>query len=430
MAILLKRNAKVFISLVESGWTVDDTVRLNVLDDFSYSQFASANSATRSTIGPTGDRGLTSFVQETSPAEFSFTTYFSLFAGTLSSKLLWRALTNKTNVDASIDFMESNVAALPELFVYFEHGSTTYKISSSVITGASINMNLEGIPKITWSGTGKALTSSSSPFSFLDEYGLIPESMGKLTTVSLVRDAVTYNLALTSFSLDMDNGVSWVPRTRLGVQTLPDKYETGVRTISGDMQFYLKTGVNVSTDLMDNVLGDNLTGAEEKFTNITVNLGQEIAIDMPRVLLENTNLRTDEALTLSVPFIANQTSADTGDELTIELNALKTLANPNQTNLAQNVISTSVSMSIGQYASWVVNPASITPLQNVELIQGNNVNLEIYEEIDGVYVRVSRRARTKASSLFLGAFIAASATNVAVVVRANQATTAQIRAST
>jgi hypothetical protein len=142
--------------------------------------------------------------------------------------------------------------------------------------------------------------------------------VSKLTTLALTRDSFVYNLALTSFELFIDNGVQWVPRVKLGRQTLPTVYTTGDRTIAGNMQFYLKTGALNSTTLLNNVLADNNTAVgDDKFANITVNMANNIAIAMPNVLLEATDVGTDEATTLDVPFTCNQSSSNAGDEISI-----------------------------------------------------------------------------------------------------------------
>lgn len=318
MAILLKRDAKVFCSLVESGWTASDTTRLNILDDFSFTQTVSTDAAVRSPIGPSGDRGVLSYISITNPAEFSFTTYLSTFSGALTNKVLWKAFTNKNDISI-IDFTESNVGQLPLIHIWFEYKDKTYKLKDGVITAAKITMQIGGIPKILWTGQSKSLLESTPPNIFTNETLLIPETVGKLTTITAVRNSVSYDLALTNFNLDIDNGIEWISRTRLGKQSLPDAYQTGTRSITGECTFYLKTGALQSSTLLKDLLDDNLIGAPEKFTALNVFLGGTINLAMPNVLLENGAVSTEDVLTLKVPFTANQTSPNTGDELTITI---------------------------------------------------------------------------------------------------------------
>lgn len=425
MAILLKRDAKVFCSLVESGWTIGNTVRLNVLDDFSFSQTTSSDSAFRSTIGPTGDRGALSFVQETLPADFSFTTYMSTFSGALSSALLWQALTNKSDVSATIDFTESNVASLPTIFVYFEYANKVYKLGNAVMDTAAIDMNLDGIPKVTWSGSAKTLVSSSAPTTFLDEFGQIPETLGKLTTVDIVRDSISYTLALTNFDITLANNIQWVSRARIGKHTLPTVYEPGIREVYGNMQFYLKTGVNTSGTLADNILTDNTTGAVDKYSTATISLGTDINLVMPKVLLENTNIAADEVVVLDVPFSANQTGYRAGDEISISLQsagdgyATQAEAILNTTPVESNILSPVLSIDNGLWKAYQMTTAALPNwLGFVTLAQGVSVTGEVWERVAGTDSLVSQNINlTATTSLASSVPIDPSYTEIFILIR-------------
>jgi len=159
MSFLLKRNVSVICSSVESGFTVDNTTRLNLVDEtFSYSQASQIAESSRNQIGSL-DRGSSYFTASLAPAQFSFSTYLSASTGSIPDEILWEAITNSSITDIDpIDFSTSNVAQLPALFFWFDHQGATYKLTDAVLNSATIEMNLSGLPIITWSGTAKALT--------------------------------------------------------------------------------------------------------------------------------------------------------------------------------------------------------------------------------------------------------------------------------
>ena len=321
MAFLLKRNTSVICSSVESGWNSGNTARLNLVDEtFSYSQSSSISESTRNQLG-SSDRGSSYFVDSVAPAQFAFSTYLSASSGIIPDELLWEAFTNSSITGISpIDFTSSNVSQLPNLFFWFDHQGTTYKLTEAVLQSASISLNLEGLPIVTWTGTARTLGADTAPVTFTDHKGSIPEVIGKLTTISFSRNpaaAKVYTLALTDFELSIENNVQWVSRTRLGTISVPEAHYLGNRSLEGSMTMYLKTGT--SQILLDDLLAD-LVGNTEYTYDAFISLGGAtnfVTLDMPNLIINAPQTNIDEAVTLSVPFRATETAATTGDEITI-----------------------------------------------------------------------------------------------------------------
>ena len=136
MAFLLKRNASVFCSTVESGFNTGNTARLNIVDEtFSYSQSSSISESTRNQIG-SPDRGSSFYTSSVAPAQFSFSTYLSATSGVIPDEMLWEAFTNNTFTALAIDFTSSNVKQLPFLYFWFDHQGTVYKLTEAVLETA------------------------------------------------------------------------------------------------------------------------------------------------------------------------------------------------------------------------------------------------------------------------------------------------------
>lgn len=323
MAFLLKRNASVFCSTVESGFNSSNTIRMNLVDTtFSYTQTSTIDSADREELLGL-DRGSKSYTSAIQPATFSFTTYLTKSNTDLPDTLLWEHFTNTTVSGNSVSFTNSNVRTLPYLYFFFEHEGNTYKLKDAVITSASIELNLDRLPTITWSGEALALEPSTAPSTFTDYKGIIPEIYSKLTTISCERsgDNKTYNLALTNFSMLLNNNVTWVGRNRILQITKPETHYLGNRNISGNMQFYLKT--LESKILLDDMLVD-LNSNIQRTYNITVSLGgasKFCQVALPKATLTLPNVNTDEVLTLNCAFVSEETSDGSADEATLTYNS-------------------------------------------------------------------------------------------------------------
>ena len=323
MAFLLKRNASVFCSTVESGFNSSNTIRMNLVDTtFSYSQSSSVESADREELLGT-NRASKSYTSELQPATFSFTTYLTKSNTDLPDTLLWEHFTNTTVSGNSVSFLTSNTKQLPYLYFYFDHNGNTYKLKNAVITSASIDLNLNQLPTITWTGEAMELEPSSAPGTFTDYKGIIPEIQSKLTTITCVRsgDSKAYTLALTDFKTGIENNVTWVGRNRLLQITKPETHYLGNRTISGNLQFYLKTAE--SKVLLDDMLVD-LNSNVQRTYNITVSLGgasKFCQVALPKATLTLPNVNTDEVLTLNCAFNAEETSDGSADEVTLTYNS-------------------------------------------------------------------------------------------------------------
>lgn len=323
MAFLLKRNASVFCSTVESGFNTGNTARLNIVDEtFSYSQSSSISESTRNQIG-SPDRGSSFFTASVAPAQFSFSTYLSATSGVIPDELLWEAFTNNSFTGLAIDFTNSNVSQLPFLHFWFDHQGIVYKLEEAVLETADIKMNLNGIPVVTWTGTAKALYedigNEPTTGNYTDHKGSIPEVVGKLTTISFDRNvsAKSYTLALTDFSLKLDNNVIWASRNRVGQISTAEVHYLGNRAFTGNMSMYLKTGT--SQVLLDDLLTD-LVGNTEYTYDATVSLGGAtnfVSLAMPKILINAPETNIDEVVVLATPFKVLEDTPGTGDELTI-----------------------------------------------------------------------------------------------------------------
>ena len=75
MALTLTRDAKVYMSTVNTGWDTTNTWEIKVLDGFSFSQSTSTQEVTLNEAGASPNRGQKIFNTALDPVDISFSTY-------------------------------------------------------------------------------------------------------------------------------------------------------------------------------------------------------------------------------------------------------------------------------------------------------------------------------------------------------------------
>jgi len=169
-----------------------------VLDGFSFSQATNTTEVTLNEMtNAAGDsrRARQMFTDSYAPAEWSFSTYIRPFAtgaagsggehaGSSGDKhlveeALWNALAGSTAIGgskpgfatsgsaATINFANSNVAALDTFTLQFEMGSgkatpVIYQIANCVVNEVTVDYDIDGIATAQWSGMGSIITEESS----------------------------------------------------------------------------------------------------------------------------------------------------------------------------------------------------------------------------------------------------------------------------
>lgn len=323
MSVYLQRSTNIYISkAANASANATNTVLLNV-KDFSFNKSASVVNVGRSTISPTQQRTVKPYVNTVAPVNFSFTTYVLPVVDTVVTspeEYLWVSLLGVDSISSSattstINFANGNVAQLQELTLWFDDPNKSegnYRIDNAIVDEATISFDINGIAEIRWSGRGLALVEDNTPPAATDRTGQTNYLKNKLSTMILQANAVSYTLALTGGQIRIDNKVTFYGRVQLGKTTVPTGHFTGNREITGNLNFYLKSGTNASVDLF-NTLNTNVSTDTYESTylaNITINVGGATApflqINVPQALLNIPTLGFNELITMNVPFIAQE----------------------------------------------------------------------------------------------------------------------------
>lgn len=336
MTVYFKRNTNIYISKVpEASANATNTVLLNV-KDFSYNRTSRVEEVSRETLNPTQERIIDPYVTVFSPVEFTFTTYILSTVDTnvtSPEEYLWTSLMgadtipgspNSTPVFSRIDFSDGNVSTLPELTLWFDQPNQTegnYRIDNAIVDSATINFDINGIAEIQWMGRGLTLVEDNTPPAATDRTNIVNYIKNKLSTIVVNMNAINYTLALIGGSIRIENNVQFYGRTILGQTTSPEGHFTNNRKISGNVEFYMRSGTNESVDLFNQILTNaNSTTYETNYLAIMViHIGgstntPRVSIAIPQALLELGRQNFGEVISVNIPFIVKE---ETNNYMTI-----------------------------------------------------------------------------------------------------------------
>jgi hypothetical protein len=194
MAIQLQREAKVFVSTVNTGWNNVNTWRLPVMAGFSFTQDTASSDITLNEAGATPTRGQKRFNDALNPVDVSFSTYLRPYKASTAvqaggnitaadhvdaNAVLWEALATAntgsplgTNVVTgspfSVSFAGSEVHELRNLYLYFlfDDGAgspyTAYEVAGFVPNQVDIDFAIDAITQLSWGGQGTGLSESAT----------------------------------------------------------------------------------------------------------------------------------------------------------------------------------------------------------------------------------------------------------------------------
>lgn len=370
------RDTKVFLTQNGStavGWEIP------VLDGFSFSQATNTSEITLNEMADSNGKSRRSrqmFTDSYAPVEWSFSTYMRPFGavpagsgaiwepsasisgnpqhaveealwayfvghtsftiGSSSTASAWNGTGGITNSDTSmtVDFEQSEVAALGTFDLFFELGSATdggdatYKLEGCVVSSVSIDFDIDGIATINWSGQGRMLTefdsNSGNPPSFTKTI-----SEGISTTSNFIRNRLTqlavttagsgnfqssYDLVLTGGNLTFENNMTFLTPETLGSVNQPLGNVTGTRSVSGNFTCYLNHDSSKSADLFEDIIES--TDVITNDFNLVFKIGgtstPNVAITLPNCHLEVPSHTMEDIISLDVNFHALPASVDPG----------------------------------------------------------------------------------------------------------------------
>ncbi|QIN99971.1 major tail protein [Salmonella phage ende] len=348
MSLQLLRNTRIFVSTVKTGHDKTNTQEILVQDDISWGQDSNSTDITVSEAGPRPTRGSKRFNDSLNAAEWSFSTYLLPYLDKTTSKqivpdfMLWHALssgkpinldgdtgahTNETNF--MVNFKDNAYHQLAMLHIYILTDKAWSYIDSCQINQAEVNVDIEDIGRVTWSGNGNQLIPlDAAPFD-PDTVGIDDETYmtiqgsyikNKLTILK-IKDMDTgkaYDIPITGGSFTINNNITYLTPNVMSRVNIPIGSFTGAFELTGSLTAYLNDKALGSMDLYKDLI--KTLKVVNRF-EIALVLGGEYDDERPAAVLvakqahvNIPTIETDDVLGTSVEFKAIPTDLDTGDE--------------------------------------------------------------------------------------------------------------------
>jgi len=260
---------------------------------------------------------------------------------TCAEKVMWDAITNggaqATPGAMNVDFANSNVHELPKYYLYIDTGSAQYRMTEAIVNAAEIDLSIDGIGMIAWTGQASfydIVTPATTPSVAGTDYLAVPSTASflknKLSTITMTGGPAsgTYNLGLTSATVSIDNGTTFLTPEELGEVNKPIGHFTGTRSITCSFACYLDTDTNKSMTLLSDMLAD-VNSADPDVTNsfvIQLNMGGAVApfvsFEMPRAHIVIPQIESEDVISVSIEATALGTGLTTTDEMTVSYYAV------------------------------------------------------------------------------------------------------------
>lgn len=264
---------------------------------------------------------------------------------------------------------DTNFSTAQENHLYFKLDNVVYQVGNATVNQATVDAGIEEIATTTWAGFGTDLkeltgaardkaisvfggtlnagttaTANSNATATLTAkaqayhpYGSMNVA-GSVTTNSFIKNRLSsiefhhkatasasdekFTFPVTALSFDYNNNITYLTPEELSSLNSPIGQFTGTRAVSGSATMYLRTGDLESAGFLRNISQDTRTSSAQT-SNANLIIGGTtapyVAFQMDAVQFDFPALATEDVISMSVNFVAQETTANRGDggEVTI-----------------------------------------------------------------------------------------------------------------
>ena len=295
--------------------------------------------------------------------------------GTADERSVWATggKLRTTNVAAATGShsTRSNFSTAVENHLYFKLDNVIYQVSNATVNGATVDAGIEEIATTTWSGFGttmKELTgtprdvaiscfggvlnsgssvTANSNFQTMSHTATVmgnyhPYNQMNVAGVSSTNSFIKNRLSaiefhhkasagasdekfvfpVTSLSFDYNNNITYLTPEELSSLNEPIGQFTGTRAVSGSATMYLRTGDLESAGFLRNISEDSRTSSAQT-SNANLIIGGTtapyVAFQLDACQFEFPTIGVEDVVSMTVNFLAQETTANKGDggEVTI-----------------------------------------------------------------------------------------------------------------
>lgn len=268
-----------------------------------------------------------------------------------------------TNVAASAGAHSSrtNFSTATENHMYFKMDNVVYQVSNATVNQATVDAGIEEIATVTWAGFGTTLkeltgiprdnaiavfggtnnlgtsiTANSNSLEMTEEAAYHPFGQmnvaGSLGTNSFIKNRLSaiefhhkasagasdekFTFPVTALTFDYNNNITYLTPEELAALNEPIGQFTGTRAVTGSATMYLRAGDLESAGFLRNIANDARTSSAQT-SNANLIIGGStapyVAFQLDAVQFEFPQLATEDVISMSVNFVAQETTANKGN---------------------------------------------------------------------------------------------------------------------
>lgn len=264
----------------------------------------------------------------------------------------------------------TNFSTAQENHLYFKLDNVVYQVGNATVNQATVDAGIEEIATTTWAGfgtdlkeltgadrdkaisvfggilnAGTSITANSNaavvdatskaqsyhPYGSMNVAGTISTNAfikNRLSTIEFHHKATAsasdekFTFPVTALSFDYNNNITYLTPEELSTLNSPIGQFTGTRAVTGSASMYLRSDDLESAGFLRNISQDTRTSSAQT-SNANLIIGGTtapyVAFQMDAVQFEFPTLATEDVISMSVNFVAQEPTASRGDggEITI-----------------------------------------------------------------------------------------------------------------
>ena len=267
---------------------------------------------------------------------------------------------------------KSNFSTATENHMYFKLDNVVYQVSNATVNQATVDAGIEEIATTTWGGFGTTLkeltgvprnnaisvfggilndgssvtansttenatvTASYHSFAQMNVAGAVGTNSfikNRLSTIEFHHKASAgasdekFTFPVTALSFDYNNNITYLTPEELSALNEPIGQFTGSRAVTGSATMYLRTGDLESAGFLRNISEDSRTSSAQT-SNANLIIGGTtapyVAFQLDACQFEFPQIATDDVISMSVNFVAQEATANKGDGGEVTIFAAKT----------------------------------------------------------------------------------------------------------
>lgn len=131
-----------------------------------------------------------------------------------------------------------------------------------------------------------------------------------------------YNIPITGGEINIDNNITFLTPEELGVVNLPIGHFTGIRSITGNLTAYLRSGSQTDASQLIKDLYNSVNDTTAEF-NLAIHIGglantPRVSLAMPKAHISIPTIDTQDVISTAFDFMAVPSDLGSTDEMTIE----------------------------------------------------------------------------------------------------------------